>query len=72
MRYARYEVVPVNGMKLTLEKGQLKIKVKIEDKNHIYIIPAKHSYHYLSTKSSTMWYLSKRDGQTDGWTYQWN
>ena len=30
-------------------EGQFTVKVKIEDEKHIYIIPAKHSYHYLSS-----------------------
>ena len=56
MRYAEYEVVPVNGIMVkksksfvTLGKGQFKVKVKLEGKKHIYILPAKHSYHYLSS-----------------------
>ena len=39
-------MVPINGMILTLGIGQFKVKVKIEDERHIYILPAKHSYHY--------------------------
>ena len=34
---------------VTVEKAQFKVKVKIEGENHIYIIPAKHSYHYLTS-----------------------
>ena len=55
---------------VTLEKGQFMVKVKIEDEKHIYVIPAKHSYHYLSSiglwdMSGTKWYLAKCDRQTD-------
>ena len=56
MRYAEYEVVLINGITLkksrffvTLGKGQFKVMVKIKSYKHIYIIPAKHSYHYLSS-----------------------
>ena len=34
---------------MTLKKGQFKVMVKIEGEKPIYIIPAKHSYHYLSS-----------------------
>ena len=33
----------------TLGKGQFKVMVKNEDHMHIYSIPAKHGYHYLSS-----------------------
>ena len=45
---------PSNGMMLTevtlvtSGKDQFKIKVKVENEKHIYIIPDKHSYHDLS------------------------
>ena len=34
---------------MTWRKGQFKVKLKIEGEMHIYIIPTKHSYHYLSS-----------------------
>ena len=34
---------------MTLGKGQFEFKVNIEGEKHIYIIPAIHSYHYLSS-----------------------
>ena len=52
MRYAEYEVIHVYGIMLkkskyfvTLGKDQFKVKVKLEGDKHIYIIPAKQSYH---------------------------
>ena len=46
MRYVKYEVVPINGIMLKksfviLEKGQFKVKVKLEGKN-IYISWTRH------------------------------
>ena len=56
MRYIGYEVVPINGVMLNIfksfvivGKGQFTVKVTIEGEKHIYIIPVKHSYHYLSS-----------------------
>ena len=53
MRYAEY-VVPVKDIMLkkaksfvTLGKGQY--KVKIAGEKHIYMIPPKHSYQYISS-----------------------
>ena len=53
---------PVKGMKLkkikvfaTSEKYQFKIKVRDEGNKHSYIIPAKHSYQYLSSIVMVLW-----------------
>ena len=35
--------------------GKIQLKVKIEVEKHIYIIPAKHSYHYLSSIVMVQW-----------------
>ena len=42
---------------VTLRKGQFMVKVKIEGEKHIYIIPAKHSYHYLSLIAMVLRYM---------------
>ena len=41
-------IIKISKFFVTLGKGKFKVKVKIEDTKLLYIIPAKHSYHYLS------------------------
>ena len=40
---------------MTLGKTQVKFKVKIEGEKHIYIIPAKQSYHHQSSIVITLY-----------------